>query len=184
MEIVTAPRLQRPSAGARLLVVLAVVAPVIVLALLPAGLGLERYVADSDAMEPAIPYGSVMLEREVPVSSLRVGDVVSFRPPAGGGADGLVTQRVVSVMGREVRTRGDASPAAEPQLLPGDAPTQSRVVTTVPHLGHVYLFLGQRSVFGTLLGAALAALVALGVGAGVRLRHGGRGQARRATGRP
>lgn len=155
MEIVTSPRLAGPSGWTRLAVGLGVLGPVTLLALLPVGLGLERAVVHSDAMAPDIPRGSVVLERQVPVAALRVGDVVTYRPPAGSGVEGTVTHRVVSIAGREVRTRGDARASLDPWVLPIDAPAPDRVVATLPHLGHAYLVLGRPAVAATLLAGSL-----------------------------
>ena len=78
MEIVTAPYRPARPAWRRWLLLVAVLVPLTLLALLPVGLGLERYVITGDSMAPAIDRGSVVLERDVPVSDLRVGDVVTF----------------------------------------------------------------------------------------------------------
>jgi hypothetical protein len=171
MEIVTSPRRPRPSVWTRLLVGLCVAAPVTLLALLPVGLGLERFVLAGPGMEPSIARGSVLLERPVPVAALRVGDVITFRPPAGSGVDGLLTHRVLETRGSDVRTGLDASAARDPWVLPLDAPAPARVVASVPYLGHAYLVLGRPAVAGSLL--ALSAAAWLIVAAGARRRPGG-----------
>ena len=48
-------------------------------------------------METAIPYASVAWETEVPVSDLKVGDVITFKPPPEYNVDQLVTHRIISV---------------------------------------------------------------------------------------
>ena len=41
--------------------------------------------------------GSLVLDEVVPVASLREGDVITYRPPAGSGPAGLVTHRIVKI---------------------------------------------------------------------------------------
>src|SRR6478735_12756028 len=136
MEIVVSPSQPAPSGWSRLLVVLGVFMPVTVLALLPIGLGLERYVVTNDDMAPAIGRGAVVLERKVPVSDLRAGDVITFRPPSEAGVEGRVTRRIVSIDAGRAHTRADARPAPDPWTLPLDRPTEQRVVAALPYVGY------------------------------------------------
>ena len=162
MEIVTSPHPPRPSVWVRLLVALGVAAPVTLLALVPVGLGLERFVLAGPGMEPSIARGSVLLERPVPVAALRVGDVITYRPPTGSGVAGLVTHRVVATRDSHVRTGVDtASP--DPWVLPLDAPAPARVVASVPHLGGAYLVLGRPVVTRSLLVLSAAAWLVVAV---------------------
>lgn len=161
MEIVTAPYQPAPSLRSRLLVGFAVFAPVTVLALLPIGLGLERYVVRTDDMAPGIPRGSVVLERAVPVGDLRVGDVVTYVPPASSGVEGNVTHRIVSAHGRHLLTQGDANPQIDPWPVPTSGTTVSRVVWSLPKVGFLYLALVRPGAWG---GVALVLLAALSFG--------------------
>ena len=133
MEIVTSPWPPAPSRWSRLLAVLGVFAPVTLLALLPIGLGLERYVVTGDEMAPAIERGSVLLERDVPVSDLRVGDVITFAPPPSTGRPGPVTRRIVAIEAGRACTPG---PTPAPSPGPVDAgpgpPHPGAVVVVVP----------------------------------------------------
>lgn len=139
MEIVTAPRPPAPPRWARLLVALAIFAPVTLLALLPIGFGLERYVVTGDEMSPGIGRGSVVLERDVPVSDLRAGDVITFEPPLDSGLEGQVTRRIVSISNGWAQTRADSGSALDPWTLRLDDPTEKRVVAALPLVGYVYL---------------------------------------------
>ena len=139
MEIVTVPYRPAPSTWGRLLLLVSVFAPVTLLALLPMGLGLNRYVITGDSMAPALQRGSVVLERAVPASDLRVGDVVTFHPPPAAGFSGPVTSRIVSIEPGAVRTQGDASPDPDPWALSLDEPTHERVVLELPYVGYFYL---------------------------------------------
>jgi len=167
MEIVVSPSQPAPSGWSRLLVVLGVFMPVTVLALLPIGLGLERYVVTNDDMAPAIGRGAVVLERKVPVSDLRAGDVITFRPPSEAGVQGRVTRRIVSIDAGRAHTRADARPAPDPWTLPLDRPTEQRVVAALPYVGYVYLALVDSSralAQGALAIGSLALVLALLVG--------------------
>jgi signal peptidase len=143
MEIITAPYQPAPSTWRRLLGLVAVLAPVTLLALLPTGLGLERHVITGGTMAPAIDRGSVVLERDVPVSDLRVGDVVTFDPPTASEVAGPVTSRIVAIEAGAARTQADASPHPDPWSLVLDEPTQDRVVLALPYVGYLYLILGR-----------------------------------------
>ena len=169
MEIVVSPSQPAPSGWSRLLVALAVFAPVTVLALLPIGLGLERYVVTSDEMAPAIDRGAVVLERSVPVSDLRAGDVITFRPPAGSGVRGSVTRRITTIDAGRAHTRADAKPEPDPWTLLLDRPSEQRVVMSLPYVGYVYLALT-----GTGPGPAAAALAAGAAGLALALLAGRR----------
>ncbi|MFC4785387.1 S26 family signal peptidase [Nocardioides sp. MAHUQ-72] len=167
MEIVTSPWQPAPSRWSRLLVVLGIFAPVTLLALLPIGLGLERYVVSGDEMAPTIQRGAVLIERDVPVSDLRAGDVITFHPPGHAGLEGPVTRRIVRIEAGRALTRADSHPATDPWTVSLDRPTQQRVVVAVPYVGYVYLALvtpGPVAVaVATLLGAGgLAVATVLG----------------------
>lgn len=162
MEIAPAPPRRRLSPRAWTLLVLAVFAPVTVLALVPTMFGLQRYVIASDSMEGGIDRGSVVFERRVPVSDLRVGDVITYRPPTADSADDLLTHRIEWIDGARLQTRGDALRVADPWLVPLDQPTMSRVVVAIPLVGYPFVAPLDRSVWLTVLmvpGVLLALLL-------------------------
>jgi signal peptidase len=160
MEIVIAPYRRALLTWRTWLLLAAVLAPVTLLALLPIGLGLDRYVITGDSMAPAIDRGSVVLEQDVPVSDLRVGDIVTFHPPADPEAAGPVTSRIVAIEAGTARTRADASPQLDPWPLALDRPTQDRVVLALPYVGYLYLALVQP---GPWTGLAMFLVSALGL---------------------
>jgi hypothetical protein len=167
MDIVTAPWTPAPSRWSRVLAVLGVFAPVTVLALLPIGLGLERYVVTGDEMAPAIGRGSVLIEREVPVSDLRVGDVITYRPPSWTGLPGPVTRRIVALEAGRAYTRPDARPDDRARTVVLDRATQQRVVAVVPYVGYVFMALaapGRGAVVATTLVGFLGLALAGGLG--------------------
>src|SRR3954447_26206402 len=110
-----------------------------VLILVPPLLGYQRHVIAGGSMGGALPRGSIAFDEVVPTERIRVGDVITYRPP---NRDRLLTHRVVWI-GHErggvrlYRTRGDANPAADAKaiLLPNDG--QARMVFHVPLAGYV-----------------------------------------------
>jgi len=138
----------------------------------PGLLGWERYVIVSGSMTGTYDRGSLVFDEVVPLKSLQVGDVITYRPPRGAGPEGLVTHRIASI-GRDpktrrpvFRTRGDANQVADPWTFTLPNPTQARVVTGVPYMGFVLARLADRHVRMALVGAP-AALIALIVMAGL-----------------
>ncbi|MGH2946545.1 MAG: signal peptidase I [Solirubrobacteraceae bacterium] len=117
------------------------------LVLVPAVVGMQRYAIVSGSMSPTFDRGSLVLAEVVPVGELRVGDVITYRPPPGAGPEHLVTHRIASI-GRDgvLRTKGDANSVADPWTFRLDRPTQARVTTGVPYAGHALLALGRRDV--------------------------------------
>src|SRR3954471_3883874 len=110
-----------------------------VLILVPPLLGYQRHAIAGGSMGGALPRGSIAFDEEVPTERIRVGDVITYRPP---NRDRLLTHRVVWIGNerggiRRYRTRGDANPAADPKatLLPNDG--QARLVFHVPVAGYV-----------------------------------------------
>jgi signal peptidase len=139
----------------------------------PAALGLQHYVIVGGSMDGTIDRGSVVFDQEVPVASLRVGDVITYTPPAGAGAadsTGLVTHRIYSV--REVngqrtyRTKGDANLSPDPWHFTLDQKTQAQVVGHVPYVGYALAALQIRLVRILAIGVP-ALLIAISVIAGL-----------------
>lgn len=174
MEITTSPHRPASTPWGRLLALVVIVAPVSILVLLPIGLGLERYVMSGDSMDSGaaggISQGSVVFERAVPVGDLRVGDVITFRPPAGAGVDGLVTHRIVGIGTDGIRTRGDAEALRDPWVLHPEEPTLPRVVYTLPWIGYGYLVIFHP--ISRLLMAGSAVLLVLLITSEIRRRRG------------
>jgi signal peptidase len=120
-------------------------------ALAPALWGWQRYAIVSGSMTGTYDQGSLVLADVVPTRDLRVGDVITYEPPAGAGPDHLITHRIASIgrddAGRRVfRTRGDANPVVDPWTFRLDQPTQARVRVGIPYAGHVLAALGRRDV--------------------------------------
>ena len=79
-----------------------------------------------------------------PGRDLRVGDVITYQPPADSGVDHLVTHRIVSIEGDVYRTKGDANADVDPWTFQLTSTSQSRVSYSVPYVGYVFLALQDR----------------------------------------
>jgi signal peptidase I len=166
MEITTSPHRPAATPWARLVALVIIIAPVSILALLPIGLGMERYVMSGDSMDGGadggIAQGAIVFERQVPVGDLRVGDVVTYRPPESADMDRMVTHRIVDIGPDGIVTKGDAEATPDPWVLHPDDATLPRVVATLPWIGYAYLlFLHLRTglllAFAGVAGVLLAA---------------------------
>jgi signal peptidase I len=159
MEITTSPHRPASTPWGRLLVLVVILGPVTILVLLPIGLRLERYVMSGNSMDGSIDRGSVVFERAVPINDLRVGDVITYRPPASSAVEGMVTHRIVSIGPEGIVTQGDAEASPDPWWLHPEEPTMPRVVFTLPLVGYAYLvFLDP---YTLLLGLVAAGVLAL-----------------------
>lgn len=130
--------------------------------------GWQRYVIVSGSMTGTYPRGTLVLDEVVPTERLRVGDVITYRPPAPTGASELVTHRIAAITrdeaGRRVyRTRGDANPVADPWTFTLPGPDQARVRLGLPYVGFALAALSARPVRMLVIGvpAALIAAAAL-----------------------
>jgi signal peptidase len=135
--------------------------------LLPALLGFQRYVITSGSMTGTYDRGSLVYDRVVPTASLRVGDVITYDPPAGAGPAGLVTHRIVSITpqpngARVFRTKGDANPVKDPWTFTLSNATQARVAFHLPYVGFALAALADRNLRMVIIGIP-ALLVALSV---------------------
>src|SRR3954470_10141879 len=112
--------------------------------------------------------GSLVFDEVVPVKSLHVGDVITYRPPRGAGPTGLVTHRITSIghdpkTGAPVfRTRGDANPVRDPWTFTLPNRTQARTAFHLPYAGFALAALADRNLRMLLIGIP-ALLVALSV---------------------
>lgn len=141
-----------------LLCVAALVIVVLVI-VVPALLGLQRYVITGGSMTGAISKGSVIYSRLTPVEQLKVGDIITFYPP---GHSAPVTHRIIGIdAGQDgtlvFRTKGDFNEAADPWKVSLVEPRQARYVFHIPAIGYFLAALAIRQVRMILIG--LPALV-------------------------
>ncbi len=122
---------------------------------LPALLGLQRYVVTGGSMSGTIPKGAVIYSRVTPVDQLQAGDIITFHPPGHGEA---VTHRIIAIESgpdgaRAYRTKGDANTVADPwNPITLNGPEQARYVFQIPLYGFVLAALGVREARLLLIG--------------------------------
>lgn len=145
------------------------------LMLLPPFLGYERYVVEGGSMGGALPRGSIAFEEVVPTSELRVGDVITYRPPQ---ASRLVTHRIASIGAKGVlRTKGDANETPDRWTFTLPHRSQARLAFHVPLAGYAIAALEIRPVRMALIGLpalaiAITALASLAPARGRDLTFG------------
>jgi len=118
------------------------------LIVLPAILGYQRYVMDGHSMETAIPFASMAYDEKVNVDDLKVGDVITFKPPPEYNVQNLVTHRIYSISTledgrRAFQTKGDNNEAKDPWTMTLDSSVQPRVAFHLPYVGYIYLALSH-----------------------------------------
>jgi signal peptidase len=152
-----------------------------VLVLLPSLLGYQRYVITSGSMTGTIDRGSLIFDKVVPADALKVGDIITYTPPASSGVDEPVTHRIVWVgrdrLGRlAFHTKGDFNPSPDPWKFVLDRPTQARVAFHMPYVGFALAAITDRHLRMLIIGLpalliALAVLAKLWQDAGEDLRR-------------
>ena len=155
MEIAPVPHRATSGEWRRLALGILVLTPVVLLVLLPAVLGLQRYVVTDRSMDGSLGRGSVLLAREVPTADLEVGDVITFRP-ADGSSDERVTRRIVAIKDGVATTEADTTGSQDQLAVPLTGSSYSRVWLGVPYIGYPFVMDGG---WVLLAAAALAALV-------------------------
>lgn len=123
-------------------------------------LGFRSYAITGGSMESTIAKGALIVDRIVPVSTLEVGDVITYRPPERSD---LVTHRIISIDTETssaplFRTKGDANESVDPWTFTLDSDRQVRYVFQVPYVGYALLIFGS-PLMRTLLLVGLALLL-------------------------
>jgi signal peptidase I len=141
LEIAPVPHRSTRRERRRLALGLIVLLPVVLLVLLPAVLGLDRYVITDQSVHGKYGRGSVVLAREVPPSDLHVGDVITF-DRAGNGTDQRVARRIAEIHGDSAITRTSATASNDARPVPLTSSTYSRVWLAIPWLGYPFVLDG------------------------------------------
>ena len=139
---------------------LLVMTPVLLLVLLPAVLGLDRYVITDPSMGGSMGRGAVVLAHDVPPDDLRAGDVISFRSTREP-SDERLTRRIVAIHHGVATTQGDVTGRTDVRTLPLTASTYSRISVSVPWIGYPFAMDGGW-VLLVLCAAAAVTLTAAG----------------------
>lgn len=137
--------------------------------LLPTLLGYGRYTIVSGSMTGTYDTGSMIYTKEIPTAQLRVGDVITYAPPAGKSPQAIVTHRIFSRTvdakgGVVFRTKGDANQSADNWTFALNEPTQATVRFGIPYLGYGISALARPEVRKIVVGvpAVLIALFVVG----------------------
>jgi signal peptidase I len=125
--------------------------------------GFKPIAVYSGSMRPTLGVGSLAVDRVVPASSVRVGDVITFNDPYVRGR--LVTHRVAKIVrtkdGLAYRTKGDANATRDPWAIKLNDKV-GRVAFHVPLAGYALWYAHTREIRAVLLGA-FALFVLIGV---------------------
>jgi signal peptidase len=113
-------------------------------AALPLALGGTSMVVRSGSMTPAIRTGDVVVVRPIAPTEASVGDIVTFKDPAGSGR--LLVHRVRAISSSEgqveVITKGDANSTQERWKVAADG-TIGTVAYRLPALGFAVGWIGS-----------------------------------------
>lgn len=126
--------------------------------LVPAALGYHRYVILTGSMTGTYDAGSIVFDKPVPTSSLKVGDTITYAPPPGASPNQkLVTHRIHRVLPgpggqRAFVTKGDANARPDAWRFTLPQPTQDTVRFHVPYAGYIFMFLSVREFRTALIG--------------------------------
>jgi signal peptidase I len=97
----------------------------------------------SGSMRPGLQPGDVVVTQRVPVSDLRVRDVIVFHPP--GETQGQTVHRIVRLRVKRgttyITTRGDANSVNDPEVTGLRGQTAYRVTRVVPLVGYPAVWL-------------------------------------------
>jgi signal peptidase len=125
--------------------------------------GYQPVAVYSGSMVPTLSVGSLAVVNPVAVSSVRVGDVITFNDPFVH--DRRVTHRIVRVAvktdgTRAFWTKGDANPERDPWTiaLPDKV---GRLSFDVPYAGYGLVYAGTREVRGALILVSIATLLSV-----------------------
>lgn len=126
----------------------AMIASVLIM-LVPALLGFQRYVILTGSMTGTYDRGSIVFDRPIPTADLKVGDPITYSPPPGFTSQTRVTHRIWWIgrgaNGERVyRTKGDANKHPDVWKFTLNQSTQDVVVFHIPDVGYVFMLLSLR----------------------------------------
>lgn len=126
----------------------AMIASVLIM-LVPALLGFQRYVILTGSMTGTYDRGSIVFDRPIPTADLKVGDPITYSPPPGFTSQARVTHRIWWIgrgaNGERVyRTKGDANKHPDVWKFTLNQSMQNVVVFHVPDVGYVFMLLSLR----------------------------------------
>ncbi|TDF93896.1 signal peptidase I [Arthrobacter terricola] len=145
-------------------VMVAAVAGFAFLAVGPRVLGYQTSTMLTGSMSPLINPGDVVVTVPVPVSELKIGDIITYHIPVQDQR--VETHRIVKLDVNSqgtatVQTKGDANNGPDPWTATLATPTVDREIFTIPHLGNAIRALRDPIVLKVLMYGAPAALVGM-----------------------
>jgi signal peptidase len=118
--------------------------------LIPPLLGFQRYIIMTGSMTGTYNRGSIVYDRAVPTSQLKVGDPITYSPPPGYTSQARVSHRIYSIHRgpdgeRVFKTKGDANQHPDVWSFTLNKPTQDKVIFHIPEIGYLFLLLSLRN---------------------------------------
>lgn len=108
--------------------------------LVPQMFGMDVYVVESGSMEPTIPQGSIIFNRDTTAAGIQEGDIISYIPNQSVIDEEKVTHRVIDVeqgnFTEVYTTQGDANAEPDPEPVPFYRVT-GLTEFWIPYLGYV-----------------------------------------------
>jgi signal peptidase len=146
------------------LAVVGIAALALALTAVPAAVGGHALTVLSGSMVPEFSPGAMVVDKPVPASSLRVGDVITYASTDGvSGAPVLITHRIVKIdsgaAGRTFTTQGDANNMADGRAVEASQ-IRGKVWYSVPYIGTARNFLLAKGA-GLILGGAAGLIAAV-----------------------
>lgn len=93
----------------------------------------------SGSMEPGMSVGGIVITQRIPISDVKVRDVVVFHRP--DRPDELIVHRIIALTpsadGPIIQTQGDANPVPDPWKVTMRGGTAYRATFTLPVIGYV-----------------------------------------------
>jgi signal peptidase I len=116
--------------------------------------GFKPVAVYSGSMRPTLGVGSLAVDRVIPASRVRVGDVITFNDPYDKGR--LITHRIAQIVptdhGLAYRTKGDANAARDPWAIRLNDQV-GHVAFDVPLAGYLLWYAHTREIRALLFGA-------------------------------
>lgn len=116
------------------------------------------HVIHGASMEPAIPFGSLIVEEATSPEALKAGDVVTVRADNGAVISHRVTRTIDNGGETYLEIKGDGNRTPDPILVPARA-VIGRVAFSLPYLGYLVAMLGTTSGLISLLALVAAWLL-------------------------
>jgi len=138
------------------------IALILLIPLIPTLLTLKPLIVLSSSMTPLLGVGDLVIIKPVEPSSLKVGDVVAFKDPAGR-KNVIITHRIIEIReenGKKIlQTKGDAVEEPDQFVVPQDD-VVGVVVFDIPYLGYFFDWAKKKEAFFILILIPSAILIA------------------------